>query len=76
MLLLLKLIDDESSWRFMELDVGIVVVYMLFLVNEKKVFGVDLVGSEYMSMWNFVYSLEDVEGVVRLVRVNYEEGRG
>ncbi|VBB77101.1 Putative Cytosolic phospholipase A2 zeta [Podospora comata] len=71
-----KPIDDESSWRLMEPDAGIAVVYMPFLANEKKVPGVDPAGSEYMSTWNFVYSPEDVEEVVRLARANYEEGRG
>ncbi|KAK4644435.1 hypothetical protein QC761_304760 [Podospora bellae-mahoneyi] len=71
-----KPIDDESSWRLMEPDAGIAVVYMPFLANEKKVPGIDPAGSEYMSTWNFVYSPEDVEGVVRLARANYEEGRG
>lgn len=67
-------IDDQSSWRLMEPDAGIAVVYLPYLANE-KVPGVDPATSEYMSTWNFVYSPEQIEGAVSLARANYGEGR-
>ncbi|KAJ4300366.1 hypothetical protein N0V88_003040 [Collariella sp. IMI 366227] len=68
-------VDDTSSWRLMEPDAGITVVYMPFLANEKAVPGVDVAVSDYMSTWNFVYTPTQVDEVVKLARANYAEGR-
>ncbi|KAM7206837.1 Acyl transferase/acyl hydrolase/lysophospholipase [Naviculisporaceae sp. PSN 640] len=67
-------IDDTSSWKLMEPDAGITVVYLPFLAND-KVEGVDPATSDYMSTWNFVYTPEQVDKVVALAQANYEEGR-
>ncbi|KAK0641613.1 acyl transferase/acyl hydrolase/lysophospholipase [Cercophora newfieldiana] len=67
-------IDDTSSWRLMEPDAGIAVVYLPYLAND-KVPGVDPATSEYMSTWNFVYTPEQIENAVALARANYSEGR-
>lgn len=67
-------IDDASSWKLMEPDAGITVVYLPFLAND-KVEGVDPATSDYMSTWNFVYTPEQVDKVVALARANYDEGR-
>ncbi|KAM7202857.1 Acyl transferase/acyl hydrolase/lysophospholipase [Rhypophila sp. PSN 637] len=67
-------IDDTSSWKLVEPDAGITVVYLPFLPND-KVDGVDPATSDYMSTWNFVYTPKQVDKVVALARANYEEGR-
>ncbi|KAK0637294.1 acyl transferase/acyl hydrolase/lysophospholipase [Bombardia bombarda] len=69
-------IDDMSTWQLMEPDAGLAVVYLPFLANEKVVPGVDPAVSDYMSTWNFVYTPEQIDGVVALARANYEEGKG
>lgn len=63
-----------EEWQLMEPDAGITVVYFPFLSNP-KVEGVDPVTSPYMSTWNFIYTPEDVDNVVKLAQVNFEEGR-
>ncbi|KAK4231379.1 FabD/lysophospholipase-like protein [Podospora fimiseda] len=68
-------IDDSSSFKLMEPDAGIAVIYLPFLANEKAVPGVDPAKSDYMSTWNFVYTPEQVDDVVKLARANYSEGR-
>ncbi|KAK3985968.1 acyl transferase/acyl hydrolase/lysophospholipase [Cladorrhinum sp. PSN332] len=68
-------IDDSSSFKLMEPDAGIAVIYLPFLANEKAVPGVDPAKSDYMSTWNFVYTPEQVDDVVKLARANYGEGR-
>jgi len=67
-------IDDASSWRLMEPDAGIAVVYLPFLANE-AVPGVDPATSDYMSTWNFVYTPEQIDNAVSLARANYAEGK-
>ena len=69
-----KALDDETTWQLAEPDAGITVVYCPFLTNE-KVPGVDPATSPYMSTWNFVYTPEQIDGVVALARANYEESR-
>ncbi|EGS21390.1 uncharacterized protein CTHT_0032470 [Thermochaetoides thermophila DSM 1495] len=54
---------------------GIAVAYFPLLANEKVAPGVDVATSEFMSTWNFVYTPEQVEQVVRLARGNFAEGR-
>lgn len=67
-------LDDTTSWRLMEPDAGITVVYLPFLANA-KVPGVDPAASDYMSTWNFVYTPQQVDDAVALARANYAEGR-
>ncbi|KAK3318461.1 acyl transferase/acyl hydrolase/lysophospholipase [Apodospora peruviana] len=67
-------VDDSRSWKLMEPDAGIAVIYLPLLAND-KVEGVDPATSDYMSTWNFVYTPEQVDKVVALARANYEEGR-
>ncbi|KAJ9138925.1 Lysophospholipase [Pleurostoma richardsiae] len=69
-----KALDDTTTWRLMEPDAGIALVYLPFLSND-KVKGVDPVTSEYMSTWNFVYTPEQIEKVVSLARANFDEGK-
>ena len=68
-----KAIDDASAWRLTEPDAGITVVYLPFLANP-EVEGVDPATSEYMSTWNFVYTPDQIDRVVRLARANFAEG--
>ncbi|KAB5572006.1 acyl transferase/acyl hydrolase/lysophospholipase [Coniochaeta sp. 2T2.1] len=69
-----KALDDETTWQLSEPEAGITVVYCPFLTND-KVPGVDPATSPYMSTWNFVYTPEQIDGVVALARANYEESR-
>lgn len=69
-----KAIDDTTSWRLMEADAGLTVVYCPFLTND-KVPGVDPATSDYMSTWNFVYTPDQVDKVVALARANYDESK-
>lgn len=68
-------VDDASTWRLMDPDAGITVVYLPFLANDKAVPGVDVAISDYMSTWNFVYTPRQIDDVIALARANYEEGR-
>lgn len=68
-------VDDASSWRLMEPDAGITVVYLPFLANERAAPGVDVAVTDYLSTWNFVYTPGQVDEVVGLARANYAEGR-
>ena len=67
-------VDDTSTWRLMEPDAGIAVVYLPFLAND-KVPGVDPVTSDHMSTWNFIYAPDQVDSAVALARANYQEGQ-
>ncbi|RYP81726.1 hypothetical protein DL769_001876 [Monosporascus sp. CRB-8-3] len=67
--------DDEASWQQLsEPDAGLAIVYLPLLANP-KVPGVDPARSDYLSTWNFVYTPEQVDGVVALARANFDEGR-
>ncbi|KAL2159949.1 hypothetical protein VTH06DRAFT_2082 [Thermothelomyces fergusii] len=68
-------VDDASTWRLMEPDAGITVVYLPFLANERAAPGVDVATSDYLSTWNFVYTPAQVDQVIALARANYAEGR-
>lgn len=68
-------VDDTSTWRLMDPNAGITVVYLPLLANEKAVPGVDVAASEYMSTWNFVYRPEQIDEVIALARANYAEGK-
>ena len=69
-----KCVAPDADWALLSPDAGIAVVYFPFLPN-KKVEGVDPDTSAFMSTWNFVYTPEDIESVVRLARANFEEGK-
>ncbi len=71
----IRSLDDPDSWRLMEPNAGIAIVYLPFLANEAAVPGVDPATSDYMSTWNFVYTPEQVDRVVALARANYTESR-
>lgn len=64
---------SNTTWEPLEPDTGIALIYFPFLPNP-KVEGVDPNTSDFMSTWNFVYTPEQVDKVVRLARANFEEG--
>ncbi|KAK3390437.1 acyl transferase/acyl hydrolase/lysophospholipase [Podospora didyma] len=73
-------IDDASSWKLMEPDAGIAVVYLPFIANPKvaaaeAAAAIDPAVSDYMSTWNFVYTPSQIDDVVALAKTNYGEGR-
>lgn len=63
-----------DSWRLMEPNAGIAVVYLPLLAND-KVPGASPGTSDFLSTWNFVYTPEQIESVVQLARANYDEGK-
>ncbi|KAF2196432.1 FabD/lysophospholipase-like protein [Delitschia confertaspora ATCC 74209] len=63
----------EEDWELMEQNAGITVIYFPFLSNP-KVDGVDPKTSDFMSTWNFVYTPQQIDDVVRLARTNFKEG--
>ncbi|KAH5701915.1 lysophospholipase [Parastagonospora nodorum] len=63
----------EEDWELMHPSSGITVIYFPFLANP-KVPGVDPKTSDFMSTWNFVYTPEQIDGVVSLARENFAEG--
>lgn len=65
--------DSSDDWHLSSPDAGIALVYFPFMRNE-KVEGVDPMKSDFMSTWNFVYSPEQIDQVVRLARANFSEG--
>lgn len=69
------MIDDTDTWQLQHRDAGIAVVYLPFLANEAKVPGIAPETSDFLSTWNFIYTPEQIEQVVRLARANYNEGK-
>ncbi|KAL6860507.1 hypothetical protein ACO1O0_004535 [Amphichorda felina] len=69
-----KAITSPETWKLMEPNAGITVVYMPFLANE-KVPHVSPGTSDFLSTWNFVYTPEQIDAVVKLARANYDEGK-
>ncbi|PHH73123.1 hypothetical protein CDD82_5633 [Ophiocordyceps australis] len=69
-----KAVTDAESWRLMQPDAGIAVVYLPFLSNA-KVPGISPGTTDFLSTWNFVYTPEQIDQVVRLARANYDQGR-
>ncbi|KAF1927030.1 cytosolic phospholipase A2 zeta [Didymella exigua CBS 183.55] len=63
----------EQDWELMHPHSGIAVVYFPLLANP-RVPGVDPRASDFMSTWNFVYTPEQIDGVVDLASANYKEG--
>ncbi|KOS21632.1 Cytosolic phospholipase A2 beta [Escovopsis weberi] len=68
-------ITDADSWRLMEPNAGLAVVYLPLLSND-KVPGISPGTTEFLSTWNFVYTPDQIDGVIRLARANYDEGKG
>lgn len=66
--------DVSDDWHLMSPDAGIALIYFPFLKND-KVAGVDPMKSDFMSTWNFVYTPDEIDKVVRLARANFEEGK-
>ncbi|PHH62247.1 hypothetical protein CDD81_7307 [Ophiocordyceps australis] len=69
-----KAVTDAESWRLMQPDAGIAIVYLPFLSNS-KVPDISPGTSDFLSTWNFVYTPEQIDQVVRLARANYDQGR-
>ncbi|KAJ6444258.1 phospholipase A2 (PlaA) [Purpureocillium lavendulum] len=69
-----KIVTESNSFNLMEPDAGIAVVYLPFLSNE-KVPDISPGTTEFLSTWNFVYTPEQIDSVVRLARANYDEGK-
>ncbi|UKZ59781.1 uncharacterized protein TrAtP1_001077 [Trichoderma atroviride] len=69
-----KPVTDDTSWQLMEPDAGLAVVYLPLLSND-KVPGVSPGTSDFLSTWNFVYTPDQIDSVVKLARANYDEGK-
>lgn len=69
-----KKITEANTFNLMEPDAGIAVVYLPFLSND-KVPDISPGTTEFLSTWNFVYTPEQIDSVVRLARANYDEGK-
>lgn len=69
-----KPVSEQEHWRLTDPNAGLAVVYVPFMAN-KKVPGVSPSESDFMSTWNFIYTPENIEDVVRLARANYDEGK-
>ncbi|KAK4065748.1 uncharacterized protein Triagg1_8517 [Trichoderma aggressivum f. europaeum] len=69
-----KPITDDTSWRLMEPDAGLTVVYLPLLSND-KIPGISPGTTDYLSTWNFVYTPDQIDSVVKLARANYDEGK-
>lgn len=67
-------VANEEHWRLSDPKAGLAVVYVPFMAN-KKVPGISPGESDFMSTWNFIYSPENIDDVVRLARANYDEGK-
>ncbi|OAA69015.1 cytosolic phospholipase A2 zeta [Cordyceps fumosorosea ARSEF 2679] len=67
-------VSESEHWRLTDPNAGLAVVYVPFLPND-KVPGVSPAESDFMSTWNFIYTPENIEDVVRLARANYDEGK-
>ncbi|KAM0438834.1 hypothetical protein ACHAPT_001595 [Fusarium lateritium] len=69
-----KAISGQTSWKLMEPDAGITVVYMPLLSND-KVPGISPGTTDFLSTWNFIYTPDQIDSVVKLARANYDEGK-
>ncbi|KAM5348459.1 hypothetical protein ACJ41O_008283 [Fusarium nematophilum] len=69
-----KAISGPTSWKLMEPDAGITVVYLPFLSND-KVPGISPGSTDFLSTWNFIYTPDQIDSVVKLARANYDEGK-
>lgn len=64
---------DDSSFRLMEPNATMTVIYFPLLPNE-KVPGVDPDKTDYLSTWNFIYDPDQIDKVVELARTNFKTG--
>ncbi|KAF4974369.1 hypothetical protein FZEAL_8701 [Fusarium zealandicum] len=69
-----KAVSEPTSWKLMEPDAGIAVVYLPFLSND-KVPGISPGTTDFLSTWNFIYTPDQIDSVVQLARANYDEGK-
>ncbi|KAL6881661.1 acyl transferase/acyl hydrolase/lysophospholipase [Trichoderma longibrachiatum] len=69
-----KPITDDTTWRLLEPNAGLAVIYLPLLSNE-KVPGISPGTTDFLSTWNFVYTPEQIDSVVQLARANYDEGK-
>lgn len=67
--------SSETSFHLMSPSAGLTLIYFPFLPNESQVPGVDPDTSDFMSTWNFIYTPEEIEQVMRLARANFQEGK-
>lgn len=67
-------VSETEHWRLTDPNAGLAVIYMPFMAN-KKVPGVSPAESDFMSTWNFIYTPDNIDDVVRLARANYDEGK-
>ncbi|KAM0741966.1 hypothetical protein ACQRIT_002143 [Beauveria bassiana] len=67
-------VSETEHWRLSDPNAGLAVVYVPFLPND-KVPGVSPAESDFMSTWNFIYTPDNIDDVVRLARANYDEGK-
>lgn len=65
---------DDSTFHLTSPDAGITVIYFPLLPNP-KVPGVDPDKTDFLSTWNFIYKPEQVEQVVTLAKMNFDEGK-
>ncbi len=70
-----RLFPDTDDWDLSSPDAGLTLIYFPLLPNPEKAPGVDPRISPFLSTWNFVYTGEEVDQVVKLARANFEEGR-
>lgn len=69
-----KRMDPDADWHLHDPTAdGLAVIYFPLLPNP-KVAGVDPNTADFMSTWNFVYTPDEIDQVVRLARANFEEG--
>ena len=67
-------LTSDDSWKLMEPDAGLSIIYLPFMGNE-KVADISPGVSDYLSTWNFIYTPEQIDKVVELARANYGEGK-
>lgn len=70
-----KRLTFDSSSELLSPNAGITVIYFPFLPHP-SVPSVDPNTSPYLSTWNFIYTPEEIDNVVKLARKNFQEGEG
>ncbi|CCG83017.1 Putative uncharacterized protein [Taphrina deformans PYCC 5710] len=71
-LLKAQIVNDD--WEVVSKSTGLMVIY-LPLIGHPDVPEVDPVDSSHLSTWNFTYTPDQVEGVRRLARANFDAAR-
>ncbi|KAG5931531.1 hypothetical protein E4U53_001713 [Claviceps sorghi] len=69
-----KAIDKANRWQLMEPDAGLAVIYLPLLTNPEGP-AISPGTTDFLSTWNFVYTPEQIDSVVKLARANYSEGK-